>query len=98
MLRLARTLLGGGLALLVSAAAFAEAQTGGDVKKHGAAGDGRTDDTAALQRALDRCGETSGGVVFVPTGHYLIKGRLSVPPSVTLEGVWQMPPTVAKYH
>ncbi len=37
----------------------------------GAKGDGRTDDTAAIQRALDKIGGT-GGTVFVPNGTYMI--------------------------
>ncbi len=41
------------------------------VKDMGAQGDGRTDDTAAIQRALDKIGGT-GGTVFVPNGTYMI--------------------------
>ena len=37
-----------------------------DVRKYGAAGDGVTPDTAAIQRAID-----DGGVIFFPPGHYL---------------------------
>ena len=39
-------------------------------RQFGAKGDGKTDDSTALQRALDAAGE-SGGAVFVPSGVYL---------------------------
>ena len=42
-----------------------------DVRSFGAKGDGRTKDTAAVQRALDACAGT-GGRVVVPPGTYLI--------------------------
>ena len=43
-----------------------------DVRKFGATGDGLTKDTAAFQRALDRCNSLGGGEVVVPEGDYLI--------------------------
>ncbi|HUV05715.1 MAG TPA: glycosyl hydrolase family 28-related protein, partial [Armatimonadota bacterium] len=68
------------------------------VRDFGAKGDGTTNDTAAFQKAMDECGKSGGGVVEVPTGRYLIKTNLSIPPSVTLEGVWRAPASVAQYH
>ena len=41
-----------------------------DVTAHGAAGDGETDDTAAIQTALDAADEEGGGVVYLPAGTY----------------------------
>jgi Glycosyl hydrolases family 28 len=41
------------------------------VLETGAVGDGSTSSTAALQRAIDRCGEHGGGTVFVPAGRYV---------------------------
>lgn len=43
-----------------------------DVRKLGAVGDGKTKDTAAFQRAFDRCFAAGGGEVLVPAGEYLI--------------------------
>jgi polygalacturonase len=42
-----------------------------DVTRFGAVGDGRTLCTRTLQRAIDACAATSGGVVLVPPGRYL---------------------------
>jgi hypothetical protein len=63
-----------------------------NVRDLGAAGDGKTDDTAAFQKTLDACGKAGGGIVFVPTGNYLFKGTLLIPSAVTLEGAWAAPP------
>lgn len=42
-----------------------------DVRRHGAAGDGRTPDTRALQETVDRCHAAGGGGVYCPPGTYL---------------------------
>lgn len=44
-----------------------------DVRAFGAAGDGKTLDTAAIQRALDQCGKSGGGTVRFAAGVYLSK-------------------------
>lgn len=48
-----------------------------DVHSAGAKGDGRTDDTAAIQRAISSL-PSSGGSVLVPAGAYLINAVQSV--------------------
>lgn len=63
-----------------------------NVRDFGAAGDGRTDDTAAFQKALDAAAAAGGGTVFAPRGNYLFAGRLNVPNAVTLRGVWESVP------
>jgi hypothetical protein len=42
-----------------------------DVTQFGAVGDGKTDATAAIQRAIDACAAAGGGVVLIPPGRYL---------------------------
>jgi len=42
-----------------------------DIKEFGAVGDGKTNDTLAIQQALDRCSVLGGGQVRVPDGEYL---------------------------
>jgi hypothetical protein len=49
-----------------------------------AKGDGLTDDTEAMQKALDAC--PSNQVVYVPTGVYKITRQLRVPGGKTLRG------------
>ena len=48
-----------------------------DVRRHGARGDGRSDDTQALQRTIDAL-PAEGGTVVVPAGSYLIDALRSV--------------------
>ncbi|MYN29414.1 glycosyl hydrolase family 28-related protein [Duganella levis] len=53
-----------------------------------AAGDGRTDDSAAIQQALNAASDKGeGGVVFLPSGRYRITRSLLVPLAVRLYGV-----------
>ena len=63
---------------------------GVSVMSFGAKGDGKTDDTAAFQKAMDSL-KVHGGVVLAPTGKYLIAGSLKMPQNVALTGVWQGP-------
>jgi hypothetical protein len=55
------------------------------VRDFGATGDGKTDDTKAIQRALDAAGEVRGAV-FVPPGVYLC-ADLQMRPNAALLGV-----------
>jgi Pectate lyase superfamily protein len=53
--------------------------------QHGAKGDGKADDSKALQDALNAAA-TSGPVCYVPAGLYRLDGPLTVPAGVTLCG------------
>src|SRR5579872_3918414 len=70
--------------------AFASGSAGAQGKPPGVVGDGKTDDTAAIQAALDAMGKT-GGTVFLPSAAYLIAGSLTVPTGVTIQGSWDVP-------
>ncbi len=54
-----------------------------DVRDFGAAGDGRTLDTEAIQRAIEACGVAGGGTVHFPAGAY-VTGALVLRSHVTL--------------
>lgn len=56
-----------------------------NVTNYGAKGDGSTDDTAAIQAAVDACAAASGGVVLMPAGRYVVD-TIAVPWFVTLRG------------
>lgn len=56
-----------------------------------AAADGATDDTAAIQDALDDAGAAGGGTVYLPAGKYRVDGHLSVPAGVELRGAQDVP-------
>ncbi|HTX34377.1 MAG TPA: glycosyl hydrolase family 28-related protein [Bryobacteraceae bacterium] len=61
-----------------------------DLSSFGIKADGITDDTAAIQKALDAAGK-NGETVRLPPARYLVKGNLTVPPGVSLEGVHDAP-------
>ncbi|MFC3471622.1 glycosyl hydrolase family 28-related protein [Massilia oculi] len=53
-----------------------------------AKGDGKADDTAAIQQALDSAANKGqGGIVFLPSGRYRITRSLLIPLAVRLYGV-----------
>lgn len=47
-----------------------------NVEDYGAVHDGVTDDTAAIQAAINACFDAGGGTVFLPNGIYIIAGGL----------------------
>ena len=58
---------------------------------YGAKADGKTDATAAIQKALDAVAQDRGGVVEMPKGLYRVEDHLVIPPGVCLSGEWQAP-------
>lgn len=49
-----------------------------NVKDHGAAGDGRTDDAAAIQKTIDACTAAGGGRVLLPPGNVFLSGPFTL--------------------
>lgn len=59
-----------------------------NVRNYGALGDGSTDDTVAIQAAINACGTAGGGIVFFSAGSYKITAALIITSDyVTLQGV-----------
>ncbi len=71
-------------ALNFAAGLFAADKAPFNVLNFGAKGDGVTKDTAALQQALDACGEAGGGTVLLPDGVYLT-GSIILHANTTLQ-------------
>jgi len=61
-----------------------------DAASFGVKADATSDDTAALQKALDAAGQ-QGGVLRLPAGKYLVAGSLKIPEGVALVGSNQAP-------
>ncbi|WP_035869253.1 glycosyl hydrolase family 28-related protein, partial [Kitasatospora cheerisanensis] len=56
-----------------------------NVRDHGAKGDGTSNDTAAVQSALDAAAQAGGGTVYFPAGTYLVLPT-STAPALTVGG------------
>jgi hypothetical protein len=69
--------------MLVAEAAVASAAGVYDVRDYGAAGDGKTLDTPAINKAIEACGAAGGGQVRFPPGRYL-SGTVHLKSRVTL--------------
>jgi len=59
----------------------------------GAVADGKTDDTAAIQKAIDAASK-QGGIVYLPAGKYLVAGSLNIKVGVALKGVQEAPVSI----
>ena len=59
------------------------------------AGDGRTDDTSAIQHAIDQAAaKGGGGIVFLPQGNYRITRTLFLWPGVRIFGIGEQRPVI----
>ncbi|MHB1000981.1 MAG: glycosyl hydrolase family 28-related protein [Armatimonadota bacterium] len=52
---------------------------------------GVADDSAAIQKSLDKCAATGGGTVTLPEGRYRLDKPINIPSGVSLAGVWEAP-------
>ena len=55
-----------------------------NVLVHGAAGDGRTNEAAAIQKAIDACSQAGGGRVLLPAGRTYLSGTIRLKANVDL--------------
>ncbi len=73
------------LILVLSIPLTAQVPKSVSARDFGAVGDGVTDDTAAIRKALESVAP-GGGIVSLPAGKYLISDSLNVPQGATLLG------------
>ncbi len=57
-----------------------------DVRDHGAVGDGKTDETAAIQSALDAATKVAPATVYFPAGIYEVNGMIDLRDGVSWRG------------
>jgi hypothetical protein len=95
--RVALTVMAAGIPAAVHAAPSAWSVRPDDPRAvivHGV-GDGRTDDTTAIQSAIAASrGKTGEGIVFLPSGRYRISRSILVPQGVRVFGVGQTRPAL----
>ena len=72
------------LLVLCPVVSWADSGCAYDVVRFGAAGDGKTLDTAAIQGAVDACAQSGGGTVLFPAGTYL-SGTICLKDNVRLD-------------
>lgn len=61
------------------------------VKANGAKGDGRTDDTAAIQAVLNRVAGNSNQIVYFDHGAYVVSSTIRVPKNIKITGeIWPL--------
>jgi len=57
-----------------------------NVKDFGARGDGSSDETEAIAKALEQASRLDGGIVYFPRGLYMVTSTLNIPPKTILRG------------
>ncbi|MGI5832882.1 MAG: glycosyl hydrolase family 28-related protein [Thermoguttaceae bacterium] len=73
---------------------WAVGQTAWQAVQYGAVADGQTDSTSAIQNALNDAAQAGGGTVSLPAGRFVVRGTLSIPRGVTLEGTYRSALTI----
>lgn len=61
------------------------------VSQNGAKANGKTDDTEAIRRTLQKAAQAGGGTVYLPLGTYKITGPIEIPDNVTMKGDFTSP-------
>ncbi len=57
-----------------------------DVRRFGAVGNGKTDDTGAIRNAVAQAKDQRIATVFLPAGVYMVSGTILLPSNLTLQG------------
>ncbi|MDD2393364.1 MAG: glycosyl hydrolase family 28-related protein [Eubacteriales bacterium] len=70
---------------LMSHKTFADGRAYVDIRDFGAVGNGLTDDSGAIQKAIDAAAKT-GAVVYIPGGMFRMAKGVKVPKGVSVEG------------
>lgn len=68
-----------------------------NVKAYGALGNGTTDDTVAIQLAINAASAAGGGLVYLPPGTYKITSKLTPLSKVKIQGAGSGNTTIAGY-
>ena len=79
------------VSLAAAALLCATAHAAVDAKRFGAKGNGKVDDSKAIQKALDAAAAKGGGRVDLGIGRFRLDSPITVPEGVTLAGVWEAP-------
>lgn len=79
-----KALLGVSLFCLVISSAFAQ-QKVYSITSYGAIGDGKTDNSIAIQKAIDVASESGGGRVIIPAGHTYLTGPFNLKSNIQFE-------------
>ena len=87
---------------MLLASVSAKTQVVYDVTDYGAVGDGKTDDAAAIQSAIDRCSASGGGMVLLPGGHTFLASPIRLKSFVELHleatATLKATPDESRYH
>src|SRR5690348_13441933 len=72
-----------GVLIFAAVATAAAAPSAFDITAYGAKADGRSNDAASIQKAIDACHRAGGGTVYIPAGNFLT-GTIVLKSNVTL--------------